>query len=409
MTLCLLLIQKKNSSMSRISDLVISLTRNTTLQKLKLEHLLMSWIEDECNQDLIEILQAGGLTIANLREILRDFQSTTPLTELILNCSNGFDLFEQIIKSEHELLRRLHEAGFALEAVRKVLKKKKDKNMIQDKYSVLESYGRNLTKQATDGMYDHLGDREDILWNIVTALQKAEKNNVILVGETGVGKTALVELLAKQSVNDKIPGINSSTEIIEVSPSSLIAGKIYVGSLQQAVKDLISMVMNRPNNVILFMDEFHTIIGAGGTHVSNMDIANQLKPILTDRRFRVIGSTTSDEYETYLKQDKAFLRRFETIEVPPPDHVMNYKMCKSKVKLLSEVHGVRYNDKVIVRAIELTNKHQPEQYQPDKTIDLLDRVGVLAMQEGKKAVELLDLYECLAERKGIDISDLLKD
>ena len=397
--------------MSLISDLIIASIQKNPGKLLRLEHLLLVWVDQDDNDDLKNMLEVAGLSIDEFRNCLRGFSSTTSLSDLLGDSINCTDLFKEVILSEHEVLTELRKAGFNLEEVKKYLGQEIEKAMDRyiTKYSLLESYGRNLTKEAGQGLYEHLGGRQDTLNTIVTTLLKIEKNNVILVGEAGVGKTALVELLAHEMVNGNIVGIDASTEIIEISPASWMAGNIYVGSLQQAVKNVINAVLTSKNDVILFLDEFHTIIGAGRTHVSNIDIANQLKPILTDRRFRVIGSTTQDEYNTYLKQDKAFLRRFETIEVSPPDNLMAFTMCKAKAKKLSKEHGIDYHVAVLVRAIELTNKHIPEQHQPDKAIDLLDRVGIVAKQDGKESVELLDLYECLSEKLGVDISELLND
>ncbi len=221
------------------------------------------------------------------------------------------------------------------------------------------------------------------LWNIML---KKNKRNAIIVGEAGVGKTALVEKITYDINKGTCPADFTNFKVISLDVNSLIAGTSYRGDAEERIKDVISFLENN-HDVILFIDEVHTILGAGSCFEGEMDLANALKPILARGDTIVIGSTTENEYEKYFKKDAALSRRFEKVEVKEPKSKDVYPMIKNKLQALSDFHGVKITREMVQYAIMIANCFAFEKRNPDKTLDLVDRAMVAAKRSGKKYVD----------------------
>lgn len=227
-------------------------------------------------------------------------------------------------------------------------------------------------------------DKEtETLWNIML---KKNKRNAVIVGEAGVGKTALVEKVTYEIKNGTAPKEFENFKVITLDVNSLIAGTSYRGDAEERIKDIIEFLQNN-KDVILFIDEVHTILGAGSCFEGEMDLANALKPILARGETIVIGATTNEEYEKYFSKDAALSRRFEKVEVKEPMARDVYPMIKNKINVLSQFHGVKIKKAMVEYAIMIAGCFAFEKKNPDKTLDLIDRAMVSAKRAGKKWVD----------------------
>lgn len=241
------------------------------------------------------------------------------------------------------------------------------------------------------------------IWNISL---KKNKRNTIIVGEAGVGKTALIEKMTYEIVKGTCPERFKDFNVISLDVNSLIAGTTFRGQAEERIKDLINF-LEKHDNVILFIDEVHTILGAGSCFEGEMDLANALKPILARGDTIVIGATTNHEYEAYFARDAALTRRFEKVVVEEPVVKDVYPMIKNKVISLSQFHGIKISKQMVEFAIMIANCFAFEKKNPDKTLDLIDRSMVSAYRKGKKSVNkgsilanfgiFFDLYKEMGE------------
>ena len=227
------------------------------------------------------------------------------------------------------------------------------------------------------------------LWNIMS---KMNKRNAVIVGEAGVGKSALIERITYDICTGKCPTQFKDFNVISLDVNALIAGTSYRGDAEQRIKDIIDFLKSH-KNVILFIDEVHTILGAGSCYEGEMDLANALKPILARGETIVIGATTEDEYEAYFTRDAALTRRFERVTVKEPKAEEVYAMVKNKIKTLSEFHGVKIYKPMVEYVILIANCFNFDKKNPDKTLDLIDRAMVACKRAGRKVVEKVDVLE----------------
>lgn len=237
----------------------------------------------------------------------------------------------------------------------------------------LNEYGKNLTQLAREGSLDPVIGRDKEIERIWRILARRKKNNAVIVGESGIGKTAIAEGLANFIANDKAPTKLSDKEIILLDISSMVAGSKYRGEFEKKMKSVIKECKEQ-GNIILFIDEIHTIIGAGGSEGS-LDGANILKPALSSGELQVIGATTSEEYQKYFEKDNALVRRFQKLNVSPPDKEHTVEILQGLKKYYEEHHSVTYSDDVIKLIVELSERYIPTQYEPDRSINTLDEVG----------------------------------
>jgi ATP-dependent Clp protease ATP-binding subunit ClpB len=244
----------------------------------------------------------------------------------------------------------------------------------EEKYQALEKYGKNLTDIAKQGKLDPVIGRDEEIRRIIQVLSRRTKNNPVLIGEPGVGKTAIVEGLAQRIVNGDIPATLSDKQVVTLDLGSLVAGAKYRGEFEDRLKAVLKEIEKRSGEIILFIDEIHTLVGAGAAEGS-MDASNMLKPALARGELHCVGATTLDEYRKYVEKDSALERRFQPVLVQEPseeDSIAILRGIKEKYELH---HGVRIQDAATVAAVILSNRYITDRFLPDKAIDLIDEAA----------------------------------
>ncbi|SHO45137.1 ATP-dependent chaperone ClpB [Desulfopila aestuarii] len=244
----------------------------------------------------------------------------------------------------------------------------------EQKYQALEKYGQNLTDRAKQGKLDPVIGRDDEIRRIIQVLSRRTKNNPVLIGEPGVGKTAIVEGLAQRIVNGDIPATLKDKQVITLDLGALVAGAKYRGEFEDRLKAVLKEVEKKAGEIILFIDEIHTLVGAGAAEGS-MDASNMLKPALARGELHCVGATTLDEYRKYIEKDSALERRFQPVLVQEPtveDTIAILRGIKEKYELH---HGVRIQDAATVAAVTLSNRYITDRFLPDKAIDLIDEAA----------------------------------
>lgn len=264
----------------------------------------------------------------------------------------------------------------------------------------LDSYATNLNEQALAGRIDPLVGRDFEVERVVQILARRRKNNPLLVGESGVGKTAIAEGLAKKIVDSEVPEVLSEAVVYSLDLGSLLAGTKYRGDFEKRFKGLLAELKKR-KKAILFIDEIHTIIGAGAASGGVMDASNLLKPLLTSGDLRCIGSTTFQEYRGIFDKDRALSRRFQKIDVNEPSVEDTYKILKGLKANFEAHHGLKYTDSSLRAAAELSSKYIPDRFMPDKAIDVIDEAGayqqLLTVSKRKKLIGVRDIEDIVAK------------
>lgn len=259
----------------------------------------------------------------------------------------------------------------------------------EDTRPPLEQFGRNLVTYAKEGKMDPVIGRDQEIRNVIRILSRKTKNNPVLIGEPGVGKTAIVEGLAQRIVKKDVPEGLKDKEIYELDMSALIAGAKYRGEFEERLKAVLKQVKDSEGSIVLFIDELHTIVGAGKTDGA-MDAGNMLKPMLARGELHCIGATTLDEYRMYIEKDPALERRFQQVLVKEPsveDAISILRGLKERFELH---HGVRIHDRAIVAAAELSNRYITDRFMPDKAIDLVDEACAMIRTEIDSLPQELD-------------------
>ena len=244
----------------------------------------------------------------------------------------------------------------------------------EEKYQALEKYGKNLTDIAKQGKLDPVIGRDEEIRRIIQVLSRRTKNNPVLIGEPGVGKTAIVEGLAQRIVNGDIPATLEGKQVITLDLGSLVAGAKYRGEFEDRLKAVLKEVESRSGEIILFIDEIHTLVGAGAAEGS-MDASNMLKPALARGELHCVGATTIDEYRKYIEKDSALERRFQPVVVQEPSEEDSIAILRGIKEKYEIHHGVRIQDAATVAAVTLSNRYITDRFLPDKAIDLIDEAA----------------------------------
>ena len=262
----------------------------------------------------------------------------------------------------------------------------------EDTYQSLNKYAINLIEAARNGKLDPVIGRDEEIRRVLQILSRRTKNNPILIGEPGTGKTAIVEGLAQRILRGDVPENLKNTQLYSLDMGALVAGAKYKGEFEERLKSVINEVTQSDGNIILFIDEIHTLVGAGKGEGA-MDAANILKPALARGELRSIGATTLDEYQKYFEKDKALERRFQTVMVNEPDTLSSISILRGLKERYENHHQVRIKDEAIIAAVELSNRYITERFLPDKAIDLMDEAAAKLRMERDSLPEELDEIE----------------
>ncbi len=371
-------------------------------QAIEAAHMLKAILETDKNVSTF-ILQKLGVQQSLLDTRLDEILSTYPkveggnpylsndLARILANAEKKLKEFEdEFISIEHILLALvegkdktsvlLKELGFTTKTLKKAIEELRGGEKVTDQhaegtYRVLDKYAKNLNEMAKEGKIDPVIGRDEEIRRILQILARRTKNNPILLGEPGVGKTAIVEGLAQRIVDGDVPTSLKTKTIVSLDMGLLIAGAKYKGEFEERLKGVIKEVTKSDGEIILFIDEIHTLIGAGGGGDGAMDAANLLKPALARGELHAIGATTLNEYQKYIEKDKALERRFQSVTVDEPsveDAISILRGIKEKYELH---HGVRIKDDAVIAAVELSTRYISDRYLPDKAIDLMDEAA----------------------------------
>src|SRR5213083_1969202 len=384
------------------------------------EHLLWALVEQK-DGVVLPILQKLGVNLPIIARDLADAMSKLPKvqgqTELYMSPALGriledsqkeADQFkDEYISTEHVLIalsnakgepvaRLLQSHGITKDAILKVLVSIRGTQKITDpnpeeKYQALERYSRDLTELARKGKLDPVIGRDEEIRRVMQILSRRTKNNPVLIGEPGVGKTAIVEGLAQRIVAGDVPDSLKNKHLIALDIGALVAGTKYRGEFEERLKSVVKEIIDSNGEIICFIDELHTLVGAGGAEGA-IDAANLLKPALARGELRCIGATTLNEYKKHVEKDAALARRFQQVMVGEPsvdDTVAILRGLKEKFEIH---HGVRIKDSAIISAAVLSHRYITDRFLPDKAIDLIDEAGAaLRLQIGSMPIQVDEL------------------
>ena len=420
---------------------------------ITVEHLLLAMLDNPSAQ---EVLKACGANFDSLKkDLLNHIEEHTP----IVNGENEVDTqptlgFQRVIqramlhvqssgkkevtganvlvaifgeKDSHGVyflhqqgIARLDVVNFIAHGIEKEIDKENeadeiDENIdqkVQNKESDLESYALNLNKVVLDGKIDPVIGRENEIERVAQILCRRRKNNPLLVGDAGVGKTAIAEGLAKKIVDGDIPEVLKDTVIYSLDLGALIAGTKYRGDFEQRLKNVLKQLTKKPN-AILFIDEIHTIIGAGSASGGTLDASNLLKPALAKGELRCIGATTFNEYRTVFEKDHALTRRFQKIDVDEPSIPVSIEILKGLKKSFESHHKIKFLNNALISAVELSAKYITDRKLPDKAIDVIDEAGalqkILPKTKQKKTISSKEIEEVISKIAKIPSKNINQD
>ncbi len=389
--------------------------RRSQHQQLEVEHLLITILEQ--NGLASVVLTAAAVPVTRVQKLTEDFLAQQPrvkspdqlylgrsLETWLDRADDSRQTFEdEFISIEHLLLgladddrlgRRLYKnLNLDRKKLEAAIKKVRGNQTVSDqnpeaKYAALEKYGRDLTASASEGKLDPVIGRDDEIRRVIQVLSRRTKNNPVLIGEPGVGKTAIAEGLAQRIIRGDVPESLKGRTLISLDMGSLIAGAKYRGEFEDRLKAVLKEVMTSDGQIVLFIDELHTVVGAGASQGS-MDAGNLLKPMLARGELRCIGATTLDEYRKYIEKDAALERRFQQVLVDQPSVEDTISILRGLKERYEVHHGVNISDSALVAASVLSNRYISDRFLPDKAIDLVDEAAAkLKMEITSKPVEL---------------------
>ncbi len=319
-----------------------------------------------------------------LKEFGDEFVS---IEHLLLGILSAGDTISQLLKDNGVTEKGLKSAITDLRKGSKVTSQG-----AEETYNTLNKYAINLNKQAQNGKLDPVIGRDDEIRRVLQILSRRTKNNPILIGEPGVGKTAIAEGLAHRIINGDVPENLKSKQIYSLDMGALIAGAKYKGEFEERLKSVVKEVISAEGEIILFIDEIHTLVGAGGGDGA-MDAANILKPALARGELRAIGATTLNEYQKYFEKDKALERRFQKVLVDEPDATDAISILRGLKERYETHHKVRIKDEAIIAAVELSQRYINDRFLPDKAIDLMDEAAAKLRIEINSSPEELENIE----------------
>ena len=304
-----------------------------------------------------------------------------------------------LLSEDNSMARRiLEQHGLSKDVVLGSLKK----DAVKGEESALATFCRDLNSLANDGKIDPVIGREEEVNDLVHILAKRKKNNAVLVGHPGVGKTCIVEGLAKLIVEGMVPKALSDKVVMSLDLAGMLAGTKFRGEFEERLKAVLKEIEER-KNVILFIDEIHTIMGAGSASNSTVDASNMLKPMLADGKLMCVGATTYDEYHENFEKDKALMRRFQKLDILPPSVEDSKKILNGLRGYYEEFHKVTYDEGVLDMCVDLSNRYIQNKYLPDKAIDIMDASAAKVKLAERTNVESQDILEVVAKLSKVSI------
>ena len=404
---------KSQEALQKSAEIAMGLQQ----QAIEPGHLLKAILETDENVSnyLFKKLNVNGTILDNkLQDLLKSYPHVSGQQPYLSSATNDVlqhaekelkEFKDEFIAVEHLLLALLaskdkvgsllKDAGLAKSALIKAIKELRGGSKVTDqnaesKYKSLERYSKNLNELAKQGKIDPVIGRDEEIRRVLQILSRRTKNNPILLGEPGVGKTAIVEGMAQRIVDGDVPENLKTKILISLDMGLLVAGAKYKGEFEERLKAVIKEVTDSNGEIILFIDEIHTLIGAGGGGEGAMDAANLLKPALARGELHAIGATTLKEYQKYIEKDKALERRFQSVMVDEPsveDSISILRGIKDKYELH---HGVRIKDDAVIASVELSDRYISDRFLPDKAIDLMDEAASKLRLEMDSLPEELD-------------------
>ncbi|MCD2138675.1 ATP-dependent chaperone ClpB [Salinicoccus halitifaciens] len=409
-------INKMTYQVQSIIERAQSISIDLKLQSIEAEAVVkaMLSIDDSMARDILERVNVDvDALIREYDEKLEKYNVVTgENVQYGQYMSNGFtaivnraekymsEMGDAFISQEHMLLAAIENETIMKEAVgnkkdivKEVIDKVRGGNNVttqnpEVQYEVLEKYGRDLVEEVRQGNVDPVIGRDEEIRNAVRILSRKRKNNPVLIGEPGVGKTAIVEGLAQRIVRRDVPDSLKDKTLFELDLSALVAGAKYRGEFEERLKAVLKEVKESDGQIILFIDEIHMLVGAGKTEGA-MDAGNMLKPMLARGELHCIGATTLNEYREYIEKDSALERRFQKVQVPEPDVEDTISILRGLKERYEVHHGVRITDRALVAAAELSDRYITDRFLPDKAIDLMDQASATIRTEmGSNPTEL---------------------
>src|SRR5690554_1533404 len=357
---------------------------NKALIDQKLEEMIATFPKVSGQQPYLS--NAANQVLTKARDYMKPFgDEFVAIEHLLLAILAGNDKAAQLLKEQGIQEKALIEAIKELRKGNKVI----DPNA-ESKYRSLERYSKNLNDLARQGKIDPVIGRDEEIRRVLQILARRTKNNPILIGEPGVGKTAIVEGLAQRIISGDVPENLKSKTIVSLDMGLLVAGAKYKGEFEERLKAVIKEVTDSEGEIILFIDEIHTLIGAGGGGEGAMDAANLLKPALARGELHAIGATTLKEYQKYIEKDKALERRFQQVMVDEPDAADAISILRGIKDKYELHHGVRIKDDAVIAAVELSQRYISDRFLPDKAIDLMDESAARLRMEIDSLPQELD-------------------
>jgi len=407
-------------------------------QSIEPIHILASLVQD-AKGIIPEIIMKAGANINSIKILINEKLQSLPkisnsnIAQQYLSTSSNeiFNLATKIasnmkddyVSTEHLLLAIidtntdasdiLKRNGLNKDIILKSLQAVRGTNRVtdqnpEDKYQALKRYGRLLNEEAIQGKLDPVIGRENEIRRVLQVLSRKTKNNPVLIGEPGVGKTAIVEGIAQRIVNRDVPDNLKSKSIVILDMGTLVAGTSFRGQFEERLKAVIKEVADSNGEIILFIDELHTLIGAGATSGS-IDAANILKPALARGELHCIGATTFNEYQKYIEKDAALERRFQKVIVDEPTVEDTISILRGLKEKYEVHHGVKITDAAIIAAAELSHRYISDRFLPDKAIDLIDEAASKLRLEIDSMPEEIDSIERRIRQLEIERQALIQE
>jgi len=424
---------KSREAVQKAQQIAVSMDN----QAIEPAHLLKGMLETE--QDVLNfIIEKQGGNVNYIKDELTDIISRFPKVQggsgnhlsnetnkiLVTATDEASKMKDEFISLEHLMLgilknssnvsQLLKDQGLSYNNTVQVINELRKGQRVtsesaEDNYNSLEKYARNLTRLAADGKLDPVIGRDDEIRRVLQILSRRTKNNPILIGEPGVGKTAIAEGIAHRIISGDVPENLLNKQVFSLDMGALIAGAKYKGEFEERLKSVIKEVTESNGNIILFIDEIHTLVGAGGGGEGAMDAANILKPALARGELRAIGATTLNEYQKYFEKDKALERRFQQVLISEPDEESAISILRGIKEKYEVHHKIRIKDEAIIAAVQLSTRYIADRFLPDKAIDLMDEAAAKLRMEMNSKPEELDILDRKIIQLEIEIQAIKKE